>query len=144
MERVDGFLRTPWWSRCALTRVVASSAAILGVMISFASSKWRGRNIVASSSFISDQLGPSTPAGDAYCEEVWDIDAGTLAHVNCPNDSRIRKSYSGRSRAHVAVSTVYLARFGLFGYWSSAFSVVHGSWVTASSYSHYGVENIVR
>ena len=35
-------------------------------------SKWRGRNIVASSSFISGQLGPSTSAGDAYCEEVWD------------------------------------------------------------------------
>ena len=66
---------------------MASSAIVLGVLILFASSKWRGRNTVANSSFISGQLGLSTPAGNAYCEKVWDIDAGILAHLT--NNSNV-------------------------------------------------------
>ena len=43
-----------------------------------------------------------------------------------------------------ALSELYLALFGLLWYWSSTFPEVHGSWFTASSYSHYGEDNIVR
>ena len=45
---------------------------------------------------------------------------------------------------HTYWMAIYLAWFGLFWYWSSAFPVVHGSWVMASSYSHYSVDNVVR
>ena len=52
---------------------VNSSVAVLGDIILFASSKWRGNSIMLSSSFICSQFELLTPAADADCVRKFEI-----------------------------------------------------------------------